>query len=412
MGMDMRTRKTVVKEAAKRYRRARKKDKGRLLDEFVALTGYNRCYGARVLRGGERSRYQPTVRRCHRLGKRGRKRKYGPEVLGHLRKIWGILDFACGKRMVANMDEMICVLTRFKELDVSDEVRHLLLSISASTADRLLAGDRGHLELKGRSGTKPGSLLKHKIPICTFADWDDADVGFLQVDLVGHEGGNSRGDFCQSLSATDVATGWTEIRGLRNKAQVWTFEALKDVRAHLPFPLLGINSDTGGEFINDHLFRYCKAEKITFTRCRAGRKNDNCYVEQKNYTAVRQTVGYFRYDTDKELDLLKRIYSIWRLYANFFLPQMKLVDKIREGSKVRKRHDRPQTPYARILASRQVSKTVKARLRKQYATLNPAKLRRDMLKLQQSLHKLVASKRRHQITSSKSEEKMAHVATF
>jgi len=173
MGMDMRTRKTVVEEAAKRYRRAMKKDKGRLLDEFVALTGYNRCYGARVLRGGEKRRYEPTVQRCHRLGKRGMKKKYGPEVLGHLRKIWGILDFACGKRMVANMDEMISVLTRFKELDVSDEVRHLLSTISASTADRLLAGDRGHLELKGRSGTKPGSLLKHKIPIpiCTFADW-------------------------------------------------------------------------------------------------------------------------------------------------------------------------------------------------------------------------------------------------
>jgi hypothetical protein len=310
------------------------------------------------------------------------------------------------------MEEMICVLTRFKELDVSDEVRHLLLSISASTADRLLAGDRRRLELKGRSGTKPGSLLKHKIPICTFADWDDAEVGFLQIDLVGHEGGNSRGDFCQSLTGTDVATGWTELRGLRNKAQVWTFEALKNIREHLPFPLLGINSDTGSEFINHHLFRYCKAEKITFTRCREGRKNDNCYVEQKNYTAVRQTVGYFRYDTEKELELLKRIYSIWRLYANFFLPQMKLVEKIREGSKVRKRHDRAQTPYARILASKQVSPQVKRKLKKQYATLNPAKLRRDMLKLQQRLHKMVAAKRRHQITNSKSEEKTAYAAAF
>jgi hypothetical protein len=411
MGMDMRTRRTVVKEAAKRYRRARKKDKGRLLDEFVALTGYNRCYAARVLRGAGKRRYQPTVRRCRRLGKRGRKKKYGPEVLGQLRKIWGILDFACGKRMVANMDEMISVLTRFKELDVSDEVRDLLVSISASTADRLLAGDRRRLELKGRSGTKPGSLLKYKIPICTFADWDDADVGFLQVDLVGHEGGNSRGDFCQSLSATDVATGWTEIRGLRNKAQVWTFEALKDVRADLPFPLLGINSDTGSEFINNHLWRYCKAEKITFTRCRTGRKNDNCYVEQKNYTAVRQTVGYFRYDTQKELDLLRRIYSIWRLYANFFLPQMKLLDKIREGSKVKKRYDRPQTPYARVLASRHVSRKVKAQLRKQYVSLNPAKLRRDMLNLQKRLYKVAASKRRYQITNTKSEDTLAYAAT-
>jgi hypothetical protein len=405
----MRTRKSLVREAAKRYRRARKKDKGQILDEFVALTGYNRCYAARVLRSSQKRRYQPPPRRGL-PGKRGRKKKYDIQVLGSLRKIWGILDFACGKRLIANMAEMVCVLTRWKELDISDEVRELLVSMSASTADRLLAGDRRRLELKGRSGTKPGSLLKHKIPICTFADWDDAKVGFLQVDLVAHEGGNPRGDFCQSLSATDVATGWTEIRGLRNKAQVWTFEALKDVRECLPFPLLGINSDTGSEFINAHLLRYCKAEKITFTRCREGRKNDNCYVEQKNYTAVRQTVGYFRYDTDKELDLLTRIYSIWRLYANFFLPQMKLLEKIREGSKVRKRHDRAQTPYARILASKQVSRQVKRRLKKQYATLNPAKLRRDMLKLQQRLYKSVASKRRHRITNTKSEEKMAYAA--
>ena len=407
MGLDMRTRKTLVKEVARRYRRGRKKDKGRFLDEFVALTGYNRCYAARVLRDSDRRGYQPPARR-RRGGKRGRKKKYGAEVLTALRKIWGILDFACGKRLTANMKEMISVLIRWKELDVSDEVRRLLVTMSASTADRLLAGDRKRLELKGRSGTKPGSLLKHKIPICTFADWDDAQVGFLQVDLVGHEGGNSRGDFCQSLTGTDVATGWTETRGLRNKAQVWTFEALKDIREHLPFPLLGINSDTGSEFINAHLYRYCKREKITFTRCREGRKNDNCYVEQKNYTAVRQTVGYFRYDTEEELELLNRIYSIWRLYANFFLPQMKLLEKTREGSKVRKRYDQPKTPYARILASKQVSQKVKARLRKQYASLNPAKLRRDMLKLQQRLYKVAASKRRHQITNSKSEEKMAY----
>ncbi len=249
MGMDMRTRKAVVKEAAKRYRRSGKKDKGGLLDEFVALTGYNRCYAARLLRGSAKIQYRPRKRR-RRAEERGRKKKYGPEILAPLRKIWGIMDFACGKRLVANMEEMISVLLRWKELDISDEVRQLLGAMSASTADRLLAGDRRSLELKGRSGTRPGSLLKYKIPICTFADWDDADVGFLQVDLVGHEGGNPRGDFCQSLSATDVATGWTEIRGLRNKAQVWTFEALKDVRTNLPFPMLGINSDTGSEFIN------------------------------------------------------------------------------------------------------------------------------------------------------------------
>ncbi|MFH1219672.1 MAG: hypothetical protein V1694_04390 [Candidatus Eisenbacteria bacterium] len=274
---------------------------------------------------------------------------------------------------------------------------------------RLLAGERKRLEIKGRSGTKPGSLLKHKIPICTFADWDDARVGFLQVDLVGHEGGNPRGDFCQSLSATDVATGWIETRAIKNKAQVWVFEALQDTREKLPFPMLGINSDSGSEFINAQLFRYCKAEKITFTRCREGRKNDNCYVEQKNYTAVRQTVGYFRYDTDKELQLLRRIYNIYRLYANFFLPQMKLTDKTRDGSKVTKHYDRARTPYARVLSSREVADQVKRALTSQYAILNPAALRRDMAVLQQKLYRIAASKRRP-LTAQEVMEDVAYAA--
>jgi hypothetical protein len=175
---------------------------------------------------------------------------------------------------------------------------------------------------------------------------------------------------------------------------VWVFEALEDIRQTLPFTLKGINSDSGTEFINDQLIRYCKANKITFTRCREYRKNDNCYVEQKNYTAVRQTVGYCRYDTEKELELLNRIYALWRLYANFFLPQMKLVEKTREGSRLKKRYDRARTPYARVLASNEVPRTVKQKLTEQYLTLNPARLRRDMSALQQKLFKLVASKSR------------------
>jgi hypothetical protein len=402
----MKTRKAVTKEVRHRYRVARKKSKGVLLDEFVALTGYNRCYASRVLRW-QVVMWSPS--RAPSVGRRGRERQYGGKVLEALKKIWAVLDFPCGKRLVANMDEMVSVLTRYKELRTSKATRQMLISMSAATADRLLAGERRRLEIKGRSGTKPGSLLKHKIPICTFADWDDARVGFLQVDLVGHEGGNPRGEFCQSLSATDVATGWIETRAIKNKAQVWVFEALRDTREKLPFPMLGINSDSGSEFINNQLFRYCKAEKITFTRCREGRKNDNCYVEQKNYTAVRQTVGYFRYDTDRELQILNRIYSIYRLYANFFLPQMKLTEKARDGSKVTKRYDRARTPYARVLSSREVSVDVKNALRRQYATLNPAALRRDMAVLQQKLYKMAASKRRP-LTTQEVMEDVAYAA--
>jgi hypothetical protein len=392
MAMDMKTRKAVTREVREQYRRARKKGKGRMLEEFVSVTGYNRCYAARLLRNAVAARV-PARDRITSSARPGRRRLYGQATLAALKKVWAILDCPCGKRLVANMPEVVEVLTRWKELPATKQVRRQLASMSAATADRLLAPERRRLQIKGRSGTKPGSLLKHKIPICTFADWDDAKVGFLQVDLVAHEGGNPRGDFCQSLSATDVATGWTELRALKNKAHIWVFQALEDVKQSLPFPMLGINSDCGGEFINAPLYQYCKNEKITFTRCRENRKNDNCYVEQKNYTAVRQTVGYFRYDTDKELALLRRIYSLHRLWANFFLPQMKLTDKTRVGSKVTRRYDRPRTPYARLMASAAVCDQAKADLARQYNSLNPAALRRQILALQQRLHKLVAYKR-------------------
>ena len=396
MSLDMRTRMRVTKEVVKRYKRASKKAKGKILDEFTEITGYNRSYAARVLREGA-----TTVKPARRArGKsppkadgRGRKKKYGPEVLRPLSKIWAILDCPCGKRLVSNMPEVVRVLEKFGEMKLSGEVREKLLSISASTADRLLAGERKKLELKSRARTRPGSLLKHQVPIRTFSEWDDARVGFVEMDLVGHDGGNVSGDYCQSLDATDVATGWNEQRAVKNKAQKWTFEAVEEIRRRLPFPLLGVDSDNGGEFINDHLVRYCKAEKITFTRSRAYRKNDSCYVEQKNYTSVRRNVGYMRYDTDEELALLNGLYDVLRLYNNFFLPQMKLTEKMRVGSKVKKRYDEPKTPYRRVLSSPDVDDLAKKRLKRQYAKLNPAKLKREILELQDRLYKYAVFKR-------------------
>lgn len=389
--LDMRTRKVLVKRLLARYRKGGKKAKGKLLDEFVALTGYNRSYARRVLRKGHKGSRTTGILETSKK-RQGRPKKYTPDVLRALKKIWGIMNFACGKRMVAIIEEIVRVLEAWGEIDISEEVKALLSDMSASTADRLLTPERKKLQLKGRSGTKPGSLLKHKIPIRTFADWDNAKPGFLQIDLVGHEGGNARGDFCQTLDTTDVATGWTEPRAIRNKAQVWVTQALDEIRQQLPFQLVGINSDAGSEFINDNLFRYCQSNKITFTRSRVNRKNDNCYVEQKNYAAVRQMVGYFRYDTPEELKLLNKLYSLYRLYANFFQPQMKLTQKIRVGSKVTKKYDKPLTPYVRVLASKHISKKVKEDIKVHYATLNPVKLRRDMLKLQERLYKLANPK--------------------
>ena len=223
------------------------------------------------------------------------------------------------------------------------------------------------------------------------AEWDEQQPGFVEVDLVGHDGGVAAGDYCQTLDLTDVATTWTETMAVRNKAQAWVFEALKTLRKNLPFPLRGLDSDNGSEFINDYLLAYCRGEKLTFTRSRPYRKNDNCFVEQKNYSIVRRAVGYQRYDTEAQLHLLNELYATLRLYSNFFQPTMKLKSKVRVGSRVTKRYDHAQTPYQRVLASPQVTKSKKELLRAKYETLNPAALKRKITGLQERLLKTTCS---------------------
>jgi hypothetical protein len=239
--------------------------------------------------------------------------------------------------------------------------------------------------VRGRQGTKPGSILKRQIPIRTFAEWDDRRPGFCEVDLVAHDGGSGAGEFCQTLDLVCVATGWTEMRALPTKAQRWVFEALVDIREALPFPLLGLDSDNGGEFINTELFRYCEQEGITFTRTRPYRKNDNCFVEQKNWPVVRQQVGYLRYDTPGELQALRELYRYLRLYVNFFQPQMKLTSKTRRGAKVSKTFDTARTPYQRVLESPDIADQAKEALRETYLGLNPAQLKRDIVRCQYQL---------------------------
>ena len=391
MRLKMKTRKEITKEAAKRYRKASKADKGRILDEFCATTGYNRSYAARML-GKRQSGAGGKARAAKRPpGARGQGGKpvYTEEVMAPLVKIWAILNFPCGKRLVANLAEIVRVLEGFGEVTLSPQVKEKLLSMSAATADRLLASERKKTELRSRSKAKPGSLLKHRVPIRTFADRDDVRPGFLEIDPVGHDGGSARGDCCRSLDGVDVASGWIELRAVKNKAQRWVFEAIEDMRGTLPFPLLGIDSDTGAEFSNAHLIEYCKRERITFTRSRPCRKNDNCYVEQKNYTAVRQYVGYFRYDTDERLLLLSRLHEALCPYLNLFQPQAKPMEKAREGSRVRKRYDEPNTPYRRLLESPEIDELTKRKLRRQYAKLNPARLMREINSLQGKLFEMV-----------------------
>lgn len=234
--------------------------------------------------------------------------------------------------------------------------------------------------------------MKSQIPVRTFSEWDHAKVGFLEIDLVGHEGGDPSGEFAYSLCATDVASGWTEARVVRNRARKWTFEALMDIRAQLPFPVLGLDSDNGGEFINHHLAAWCAGQEITFTRSRPLNKNDGCFVEQKNWSVVRREIGYGRYDTDVERELIATIYADLRLYVNYFLPSTKLIAKERRGAKVRKRYDTPQTPYRRLIALGALDKETAARLEAEYLSLNPAELRRRLTDNEKKLVRMCSLK--------------------
>ncbi len=392
----MRERHAIVRELAPRFQKAKKKERGRLLDQCVEVTGYTRTYAAYVLRlcgtkqvrmiEGKRVVFVPGHARSPGQQRNRRGTYKHPALMPALKLLWALSDGLCGKRLSAFIREILPMLERQGSIDVPDDaLRRDLLRISPATLDRLLASTKSRMSLKGRSTTRPGTLLKYHIPVRTFADWSEERPGFCEIDLVAHDGGSGFGEFVQSLNATDIATGWTEPRAVKNKAQRNVFEALKDIRKELPFPLLGIDSDNGSEFINLELLNYCTSEKITFTRSRPYRKNDNCFVEQKNYSVVRRTVAYYRYDTTEQLELMRRLYQLLRLYINFFQPVMKLKEKIRQGSRVTRRYDEPQTPYRRVLKHPLISEEIKQTLRTQYEHLSLVEIKRELNGLQAQL---------------------------
>jgi hypothetical protein len=366
-----------------RYCRASKKERSAILDEYVKTTGCHRKYAIGVLRGKRKNAKHPV--------RRPRRAIYGDAEARALLVLSDLFDGICSKRLRAAMDVELPHLYESRVLQISLECYLKLMQISPATMDRLLVGRRPQLT-KSRGFTKPGTLLKHRIPIRTWADWTEDRPGFCETDLVDHCGGIIiRGeDHAWTLCFTDVKTAWTECVAVPNKAQVHVFAAIQRARQRLPFPLLGIDSDNGAEFINDQLYRYCLEEQITFTRGRAGKKNDSAYAEQKNWSVVRRAAGYYRYDTPEQLDLLNRLYAVMHFYVNFFLPVMKLEEKVRVGSKVKKIYDDPQTPYARVLASPDVSEEHKAQLRETYEVLDLVQLRRQIDDLQDQLLRSVS----------------------
>lgn len=372
--MSVTSRRELLAVVAPRYRAARGEERRWVLEEFIASTGYHRKYALTLL--------NHPVTKGTAYKKRRRPRQYVFAVQQALLTCWRAANGICSKRLVPYLPELVRVLEQHGELHLEVQTKERLLALSPATADRLLQAERKLAKPHGLGTTKPGTLLKSAIPIRTFAEWDEASPGFTEIDLVVHCGTTTRGEYLHSLTMTDIATGWTECVALRNRGQQSVFQALVLARTRLPFPLRGIDSDNGVEFINAHLLRYCQDEHLTFTRSRPYKKNDQAYVEQKNWSIVRQLVGYERYESASAYEALQALYAVVRLYTNFFQPSLKLVAKERVGAKVKKTYDQARTPYQRVLESAQVSDEIKMTLRHQYATLNPVALLQQMRRLQ------------------------------
>lgn len=364
--MSQRSKRELHVQVQARYLKARKVEKQMILDEFTANTGYHRKYAIRVLKHGYK-------RRLHKP--KGRRAIYRGEVVEVLEQIWEVYGRICSKRLHPYLPEGIKVLERCGELQLAPETKTLLLQISRSSIDRCLAPAR-FTQPHGRSTTKPGSLLKKQIPIRTFADWNEDQPGFLEIDCVAHCGEDTSGQFLYTLTCTDICTGWTETLALPRRSQEAVCSAIENMRQGLPFALLGIDSDNGGEFINDLLYRYCLNEHITFTRSRPYQKNDQAHVEQKNWSVVRHLIGYDRLDSEEQYALLASIYQDWRLYVNFFQPVLKLSRKERIGNQIIRKYDTARTPYQRVMERDEIPLARKAHLLNLYLSLNPVELRR------------------------------------
>ena len=348
-----------------RYQKARGPEKGRILDEFCANCGYHRKHAIRLLNGPP-----PTAKPLRRRRRRGV--TYGSRVIAILQAVWEAADYPWSVRLKALLPEwMPWIRPRFR---LTPELERQLLAISARSIDHRLRSRKRQLRRRIYGRTKPGTLLKHHIPLKT-DHWDVGVPGFTEIDLVSHSGNSACGDFCYSLNLTDIHTGWTEARAVLGKGQVGVRDALEQIRQTLPFSLRGIDSDNGSEFINDHLFRYGQTRAIQFTRGRPYKKDDNAHIEQKNWTHVRRLLGYVRYDTEAARQAIDDLYRHeLRLFHNLFMPSVKLAKKERIGSRLRRRYQAPQTPFQRVVASPVADPERVAELQRQRETLDPFQL--------------------------------------
>jgi hypothetical protein len=381
----MHAQKQYLEEVRREYERASQGQRGRLLDEAQRRTKLNRKYLIRLL---NRAAPPKVVGRRRRM----RRRKYDALVLSALVWIWEVFAYPCGQRLVAILRREVGRLRRLGELCSSEVVAEKLEQISAKTIDRLLAREKEVRQLKRERNPSVHPLLYQKVPVKVASEWDTAEVGNVQVDYVPHGGRSSGGEYAHTISAVDIASGWWEGQAIPGRSQRATEQGLDQIRQRCPFRFREIHPDNDSGLINDLLWRYCRAARIRMSRSRPYQKNDNAWVEQKNWTHVRKVVGYRRYDTMRQVALLNEIYAVARLYQNFFQPVMKLKSKTRVGGRIQRVYDEPRSPYQRLVESGQISRKVVAQLRETYESLNPVALHRQLESLRRELFELADAK--------------------
>lgn len=393
--MNMQSRNQYLKEVRIEYLKTKsKKRRGELLDEAEKRTQLDRKHLTKKLK----PKSNLDVVAEHRKKK---EEYYDNSVKPALVRMWKIFDFPCGQRLEPLLKSETEKLRILKELSCSDEIAKKLQEMGSATIDRKLKHQREIEIVKKKYGKKIHPLLYQKIPVKVFAEQDRSELGHMQLDLVEHCGASAAGQFVCTLTGTDGFSGWTDEEAVWGKGQENIKNGLNNERGRCPFLWVEIHSDGGTEFINSHLFKYSIESSLEFSRSRPYKKNDNCLVEQKNYTHVRKLVGYLRYDTIEEMNLLNDLYGDTRLFKNFFQPVIKLISKERIGGKLHRKYDKPKTPYQRIMESPEVSKSRKEKLKKMYGSLNPAELKRQIDKKLDVLYKTYQEKNNSQRVDEK-----------
>jgi hypothetical protein len=378
--MDMHSREQYLERVREEYRKAGKEEKSRLLDEARKRTRLNRKVLIRKLAHPVKAQ---TKRRP------SRKPTYTGPVLTALIKVWEIFDYPCGQRLAPALRVEVERLRKIGELRCSKDVAEKLDSISPKTIDRVLTREKQVRHLRQNRNPSVHPLLYHKIPVKVASEWDTDEVGNVQIDYVAHCGRSAAGEYAHTLSTVDIATSWWEGEAIVGRSQEATRQGLDSIRKRLPFSIRELHPDNDTGMINDLLWRYCQKAKIKMSRSRPYKKNDNAWVEQRNWTHVRKVVGYHRLDTPAELSLLRELYSCLRLYKNFFQPTMKLIEKVRDGGKIHRKYDEPRTPYQRLMESGQLKPSAKQRLQAQYESLNVAELHRRTEEIRNRLFDLI-----------------------